>query len=342
MPAVRSSWYDATADAAHVPAEVAERAVEWLIELQSDDVSPHTVAAWQAWREAHPDHERAWQRIESVKGKLAPLAAPVEAGVAQAALAPPASKQRRRAVKSLVVLLFAGSGTWGTWGVLHSSPWQRWSADVHTAVGERRTLRLDDGTQLVLNTDTAVDIVYRDNERRVRLIAGEVLITTAPDTHTPARAFLIETAQGTARALGTRYTVRQFDDGTHVSVFKGAVEIRPRDVPGKSLILPAGKHASYTASSISEASDTPTDDATWADGFIVARSMRLADFVAELARYSNASLTCDASVANLRVSGTFPLDDVGKVLDTLGTTLAVRTEAVTRFWGAREIRLVPA
>lgn len=339
MPAIRSSWYDTTADAANVPADVAERAVEWLIELQSDDVAPQTVADWHAWRAAHPDHERAWQRIESVKGKLAPLASPVEAGVAQAALAPPASRQRRRAVKTLAVLLFAGSGTWG---LMHASPWRRWSADVHTAVGERRTLRLDDGTQLVLNTDSAVDIVYRDDERRVRLVTGEVLITTAPDTHTPPRPFLVETSQGTARALGTRYTVRQFDDGTHVSVFKGAVEIRPLQTPGKSLILQAGRHASYTVDSISESSETPADDATWAEGFIVARSMRLADFVAELARYSNASLSCDASVANLRVSGTFPLDDVRKVLDTLGTTLAVRTEAVTRFWGAREIRLVPA
>lgn len=339
MPAIRSTWYDTTADAATVPAEVAERAVEWLIELQSDDVAPPLIAEWQQWREAHPDHERAWQRIESVKGKLAPLASPVEAGIAQAALAPPASKQRRRAVKTLAVLLFAGSGTWG---LVHSSPWQRWSADVRTAVGERRTLRLADGTQLVLNTDSAVDIVYREDERRVRLIAGEVLIATAPDTHMPSRPFLVETSQGTARALGTRYTVRQFDAGTHVSVFQGAVEIRPRTKPAQSLIVRTGMHASYTADSISEPSNAPAGDATWAEGFIVARSMRLADFVAELARYSNAALSCEASVANLRVSGTFPLDDVGKVLDTLGTTLAVRTESVTRFWGAREIRLVPA
>ncbi|VVD75508.1 FecR domain-containing protein [Pandoraea fibrosis] len=339
MPAIRSTWYDATADAATVPADVAERAVAWLIELQSDDVSPQLVAEWQQWRDAHPDHERAWQRIESVKGKLAPLASPVQAGIAQAALAPPASKQRRRAVKALAVLLFAGGGTWG---LLHASPWERWSADVRTAVGERRMLRLADGSQLVLNTDTAVDIAYGDDARRVRLIAGEVLITTAPDQHVPSRPFLVETSQGTARALGTRYTVRQFDDGTRVSVYQGAVEIRPRANPAQSLILRTGMHARYTADSISDPSDAPAGDATWAEGFIVARSMRLADFVAELARYSNAALSCDATVANLRVSGTFPLDDIGKVLDTLGTTLAVRTESVTRFWGVREIRLVPA
>ncbi|WP_254916053.1 FecR domain-containing protein [Pandoraea sp. PE-S2T-3] len=339
MSAMSSAWYEATRGAATVPAHVAERAVEWLIELQSDDVSPAVNAAWHQWRNAHPDHERAWKRIESVKGKLQPLASPVEASIAQAALTPPASPARRRTVKTLAVLFFAGSGTWG---VMHSSPWQRWSADYRTSVGERRTLMLADGTRLVMNTGSAVDIVFTEQERRVRLMAGEVLITTAADSHEPSRPFLVETAQGTARALGTRYTVREWDGGTHVSVYEGAVEIRPSRSPSQSLVLRAGSHASYTGDAISAPIAVPNSEVTWAEGFIVARSMRLADFVAELARYSDTSLACDPRVADLRVSGTFPLDDVGKVLDTLGTTLAVRTDSVTRFWGAREIRLVPA
>ncbi|MGC7404039.1 FecR domain-containing protein [Pandoraea pneumonica] len=339
MSAMSSAWYEATRNAATVPAHVAERAVEWLIELQNDAVSPEVIAAWQQWRDAHPDHERAWKRIESVRGKLQPLASPVEASIAQAALTPPASTARRRTVKTLAVLLFAGGGTWGA---LHAVPWQRWTADYRTNIGERRTLVLADGTQLVMNTGSALDIAFNDHERRVRLIAGEVLITTAADVQQPARPFLVETAQGTARALGTRYTVREWDGGTHVSVYQGAVEIRPNRAPSRSRVLRAGLHASYTADTISTPIDVPSAEATWAEGFIVARSMRLGDFVAELARYSDKSLTCDPRVADLRVSGSFPLDDVGKVLDTLGTTLAVRTDSVTRFWGAREIRLVPA
>ncbi|VVD92426.1 histidine kinase [Pandoraea pneumonica] len=339
MSAMSSAWYDATRNAATIPTHVAERAVEWLIELQSETVSADVITAWQQWREAHPDHERAWKRIESVRGKLQPLASPVEASIAQAALTPPASPARRRTIKTLAVLLFAGGGTWGA---LHSVPWQRWSADYRTSVGERRTLALADGTQLVMNTGSAIDIALNEHERRVRLIAGEILITTAPDPQQPARPFLVETAQGTARALGTRYTVREWDGGTHVSVYQGAVELRPSREPSRSLVLQAGRHASYTADTISPPIDVPSREVAWAEGFIVARSMRLADFVAELARYSDTSLSCDPRVADLRVSGSFPLDDVGKVLDTLGTTLAVRTDSVTRFWGAREIRLVPA
>ncbi|MGR9580673.1 FecR family protein, partial [Pandoraea sputorum] len=127
------------------------------------------------------------------------------------------------------------------------------------------------------------------------------------DVQQPARPFLVETAQGTARALGTRYTVREWDGGTHVSVYQGAVEIRPNRAPSRSRVLRAGLHASYTADTISTPIDVPSAEATWAEGFIVARSMRLGDFVAELARYSDKSLTCDPRVADLRVSGSFPL-----------------------------------
>ncbi|WP_235489528.1 FecR/PupR family sigma factor regulator [Achromobacter sp. DMS1] len=92
-----SSWYRSTRDAAAVSPEVAERALEWLLELQGEPVPPETMQAWRRWRAAHPDHERAWRRIESVRGSLQPLASPLSAAAAQAALAPSASRNRRRA-----------------------------------------------------------------------------------------------------------------------------------------------------------------------------------------------------------------------------------------------------
>jgi len=333
-----STWYQTTADAANVPADVAERALEWLLELQGEDVAPEVVEAWQRWRAAHPDHERAWQRIESVKDRLRPLSSPVTAELARAALAPPRSPKRRRAVKVLAVSLFAGGLAWSA---RDHTPWRQWAADHRTAVGERRSLVLADGTQLWLNTASAVNIEFDAAQRRVRLLAGEILIATAKDDASPSRPFLVETAQGTAQALGTRYVVRQRGDDTDVSVFEGKVEIRPngRGNDGRSIVLPAGYRASYTADSITSPGPAESDGATWAEGFIVARSMRLDDLLVELGRYSHDALSCDPALAGLRVSGSFPLDDIGKVLSALGTTLEVRTEVVTRLWGRREIRL---
>ncbi|MCD9120687.1 FecR domain-containing protein [Cupriavidus sp. UGS-1] len=338
-----STWYQTTADAANIPADVAERALEWLLELQGEDVAPEVVEALQRWRAAHPDHERAWQRIESVKDRLRPLSSPVTAEFARAALAPPGSPgptRRRRAIKVLALSLFAGGLAWSA---RDQTAWRQWAADHRTAVGERRVVMLPDGTQLWLNTASAVDIEFDAVQRRVRLLAGEILIATAKDDASPSRPFLVETAQGTAQALGTRYVVRQRGDDTDVSVFEGKVEIRPngRGNDGRSIVLPAGYRASYTADGITSPAPAETAGASWAEGFIVARSMRLDDFLVELGRYSNDALSCDPALAGLRVSGSFPVDDIGKVLSALGTTLDVRTEVVTRLWGRREIRLTP-
>ncbi|MWL89524.1 FecR domain-containing protein [Cupriavidus sp. SW-Y-13] len=347
-----SSWYRATADAATIPASVAERAVEWVVALQDADGASHVTEAWHRWRAEHPDHERAWQRIESVRSRLQPLASPGTADIARSALthgptAPtvpsPRSEAQRRtarrhALKTLATLAFA---TGLTAAAREYTPWRQWSADYRTGVGERRTVMLTDGTQLMLNTDTAVDLAFTDVERRVRLVSGEILVTTAKDPLPTPRPFLIETAQGTARALGTRYSVRQRENDTEVCVFQGAVEIRPRDNTAHPHVMQAGLCSVFNREAVEQAGPADTARIAWAEGFIVARSMRLDDFIAELRRYSRANLSCDPSIAGVRVSGSFPLDNLDKVLQTLSSTLFLQKETVTRLWGQDEIRLMP-
>ncbi|WDZ96245.1 FecR domain-containing protein [Herbaspirillum sp. WKF16] len=329
-----SSWYQHTAEASSVPPQVAERALEWLVELQAQPVPAATVAAWQCWRAAHADHERAWQRIESVRGRLQPLASPVSAAIAQAALAPRGSARRRQIVKTLAVTLFAGGAAWGA---AELAPWREWNADYRTAIGERRTLTLADGTQLMMNTASAADVAYGAGERRIRLLAGEILATTAKDG--AARPFLVETAHGAAHALGTRYTVRLLGERTEVSVYQGAVRLAPRQGPAR--VLQAGERGSFSATGADAASPADAAAIGWTDGFIIARGMRLDDFLAELGRYSRDALSCDPAVAGLRVSGSFPVADTGRVMETVAGTLSLQAEVRERFWGARHVRLAP-
>ncbi|WP_370444251.1 hypothetical protein [Candidatus Burkholderia verschuerenii] len=52
--------------------------------------------------------------------------------------------------------------------------------------------------------------------------------------------------------------------------------------------------------------------------------MRLADFLSEIGRYRRGVVRCDASIADLRLSGTYPLDDTDRVLAALAHALPVR------------------
>jgi transmembrane sensor len=321
-----------------VPSDVAQRAVEWLIDLQSEQASPTLQGNWRRWRAAHPDHERAWQRIETVHGQvfgqLHHLPSPVKSAISRASLTPPRSQARRNAISTLAVLLFAGGTTWLT---QEEAPWSAWAADLHTAAGERRSVMLADGTTLMLNTASAVNVNFGASERRVRLIAGEVFITTARDAM--KRPFLIETSQGEARALGTRYTVRLQDKRTDVVVFEGAVRITPHHASGQALTLQAGQRANFTLDAITSPQAADQDSAAWTDGFLIAKGMRLADFLNELNRYSPSALSCDPAVANLRLSGSYPLSDINKVLETLSAMLSLEVETVTRFWGWQTVRV---
>ncbi|MGF6992843.1 FecR domain-containing protein [Paraburkholderia sp. GAS32] len=320
-----------------IPQHIALRAVEWWMELQSGDDTRAQQLALARWCAEHPDHERAWQHICSVSSRFRGLAETGTdnadtggAAAARAALTRPGSAKRRANVKVLATLLFAGGATWIAG---EHVPWRAWSADARTALGERRTMTLADGTRLTLNTDSAIDIRFSSIERRLRLIKGEIMIATG-HSDSERRPFIVETAQGSLQPLGTRFAVRQQSTLCRLDVFEGAVRINPFDAPGLAPVVHAGQRARFTRDDVSAVEPISENDAAWTDGLIVASGMRLGDFVNELDRYRAGHLSCDPSVAGLRLSGTFPLADTDRVLDTLARTLPIEVVFITRYWGS--------
>ena len=326
-----------TAPGAGLPPEVARSAIEWWLKHQDGQLSDELARewqAWQAWRAADPLHEQAWQRITAVNQRLAGLVAPPQSPIARAALAPRGSA-RRRVIRSLAVAAF-GAGI--AWQLEQRLPWQGWVADARTARGERRQMALPDGTQIVLNGASALDIEYGPRHRRLRLLQGEVLVTTAKDTEQPARPFAVQTTAGEALALGTRFSVRALADGDfQVGVFEGAVRLTPRLAGHSVLVLRAGEQATLRADGVSPATAVHEDSTAWTEGMLVARGMPLARMLEALQPYSDAALACEPEVADLRISGTYPLADVPRVLAVIGALPGLELRSMTRWWGRREV-----
>ena len=310
---------------------VALQAAQWFVLLQSGETTAADRTRWTHWRAADPAHEAAWQRAEQVSGKFGRLPGALSMPV----LSRTVRSDRRAAVKALAVLLTAAPAGWLAW---RASPAREWLADHRTATGERRELRLADGTRIQLNTATAIDVAYGTTQRLVRLHAGEILIETAPDavpSSDPAyRPFIVETAQGRLRALGTRFVVRQHEGGdrSQLTVLDGAVEVRPDDARSLRAVVRAGEQAMFSAKAIGEITAAEPDADDWSRGVLRARNMRLHDFLAELGRYRPGVLRCDPAVADLRVSGVFQLRDTGPVLDSLPQALPVDVLFRTRYW----------
>ncbi|CAM2174088.1 transmembrane sensor [Burkholderia cepacia] len=318
-----------------VPPQVARRAVEWWVDRQAGRTGEAFDAALARWRAEDPAHDAAWRHIETMQQRLGGLTAGLDPQAAHAALLSPRAGRRRAAVKALAVLLFAGGAAW------MAEPARRaaiWPADLRTAVGERRTVTLADRTVVVLDTDTALDVRFDAAARRLRLLRGTIMVTSGHDDRVPARPLVVATAQGELRPLGTRFAVRQRDGATRIEVFAGAVRVQPDDAAARARVIAAGEGADFTRDAIGVPAPLDAYASAWTGGMLVASRMRLADLVAELDRYRRGSLRCDAAVADLRVSGTYPLDDPARVLDTLKATLPIDVHYLTRYWAT----VVPA
>ena len=205
-------------------------------------------------------------------------------------------------------------------------------ADHASGVGEIRELSLPDGTRLVLNTRSAVDVRFDARERRLVLRAGEILVETAPDPAAVKRPFLVETAHGQARALGTLYTVRQLDAATAVSVYDGQVALRRAGQAQPFTVLAPGQSLRFSADWRSPVGSAEPADLAWRRGMLVAKGMRLDALLAELGRYRRGLLYSTADAAPLRVSGAFPLHDTDAGLALLARTMPVRVVRRTPYW----------
>jgi transmembrane sensor len=283
-------------------------------------------AQCEDWREAHGDHELAWQRVQALQQELSGQLAAIPG--AHAALENSAQGLgRRQALKVLSGVLLVGTAAWVSRDL---TGWQRWTCDLATATGERRSVQLPDGTRLQLNTDSAVDLHFNPQQRLITLVRGEALVTCGAVRSTP---LLVQTRHGLFEGIDGRFAVRQDSACTRLSVVSGNVAIHsPHGAKGLSTQVHAGESYLVRQTEAIPAAPLDMDIGAWADGLIVTRGMRLDAFLAEVGRYRHGYLGCSADIADLRLSGVFRLEDTDKLLAILPQTLPVQLRYRTRWW----------
>ncbi|WP_332861460.1 FecR domain-containing protein [Janthinobacterium svalbardensis] len=309
-----------------IPRKVLAAAAHWHVELKCGSAD---AAAVQAWRDASAEHERAWELLQRMDGQLATLPTALAIPALQAA-----QQRRRAAARILAVLVAAGGGIALGQAGLQSGPWLALTASLRTAPGQRRHVALADGGRLEVNTDSAMDIDYSATQRRIRLHQGEIIITTAPDP----RPFLVDTPHGVIRALGTRFGVRCDADVSTVSVFEHAVEVRCAARPDAVRRLEAGQQLRFSETGADRVQATQAHQDSWLRGMLVAADWPLQQLVAELARYRRGRLVCDARVARRPVTGTYRLDDIDAVLESLCASHGLQVTYFTRYWATVSAR----
>ena len=308
--------------------EAIRAAAAWYARQHSGSFGTDEKTAWQSWLDASELHRHAWQQMESVRASLGGVPGHI-AGPALRGLPTP----RRAALRTLAVLAAAAPLAW----LGHRSLAARGlGADLRTAVGERRAFTLADGSGLMLDTDSALDVAFDARQRLLNLRRGRIMVTTAHDPDatfdTPCRPFLVQTAHGLCQALGTRFTVRTDAMRSLVAVLDDTVRLVPHAHPERPVLLRAGHQIGFDEAGSGALQPVAASAGTWAGGSLVAVDMPLAELLAELARYRPGLLRCDPAVAGLLVSGAFPVDDTDRALQLLVDTFPLQTIRHTRYW----------
>lgn len=297
---------------------VARSAARWLALIESGDASEWDHVALQRWRDVHPSHEHAWQRIQALRERFGGL--PPE--LAMASLDRP-DPGRRRMLKG--VLGFATLAP-AAWLVSHELP--VWRADVATRVGEQRRLTLADGSVLDINTDSALNLDAA--QRRLTLLHGEVALRMAAGS-----PFIIQTAQGRATLGAGEICVRQYGDTCQFSLFSGAGQLQADAYD--TLALPAGQRLTLRGGRVASTQAFDVAQLGWRDGVLMANDQPLGDFLRELDRYRSGLLRWSPALEGLRVTGSFRLADTDQILDLLAASLPLEVHKRTRYW----VNLVP-
>ncbi|MBD0306520.1 MAG: FecR domain-containing protein [Nitrospiraceae bacterium] len=116
-------------------------------------------------------------------------------------------------------------------------------AAYRTGKGEQRTIALSDGSNIQLNTDTALVTHLASRVREMVLQHGEAIFTVAHES----RPFHVLAGTGRIRDLGTQFSVLQQSDRVVITVLDGSIEVSPdRKALHGSRKLHSGDRVSYT------------------------------------------------------------------------------------------------
>lgn len=311
--------------------QVLQAAAQWFALLQSEGVSEADRQAWRRWLN-EPANARAWQRVEQISGRIESIARD-PFGPQASTLLQRRQPTRRHALKALSVLL--GGGALALAG--GATPWRSWTADQRTAIGEVRDWQLPDGSQLWLNTDSAVDGAFESGVRNLALYRGELLIQTSDEL----RPLVLRTGEGSLKTHNAaRFSVLQRNGMTQLSVFEGSVEVRP--ATGRPRTAAKGQQIGFDSQHVQAEQLAQAGRQAWTTGVLLADNLRLDDFVAELSRYRPGYLGCDPRIASMRVVGAYPLADTERVLDVLARTLGLRVNRRMPWWVSLEPAQPPA
>ncbi len=211
---------------------IEDEALHWLIRLDGDKpLSATEERTFDAWLARSPAHREALTSLNSfwsscnVLGELAtPPSIIALCRKHFLAIFWPSSTlaKGRVAFTAFASLLMAVALGIAVGGLLGERDITGSNGLYLTAVGQQKTITLDDNSQVQLNTNSQIRVDYSGAYRNIRLLQGEVHFEVAKD---PEKPFRVYAGSGRVQAVGTAFNVYLNNDDINVFVTEGRVAV---------------------------------------------------------------------------------------------------------------------
>nr|WP_158546460.1 DUF4880 domain-containing protein [Pseudomonas sp. RW407] len=300
-------------------------AIDWYARQASGTFSIEEHQHFLRWLAESPQHKAAWGQLEQrLAQTLAPLAGTPARGALQVS-----SQQRRSLLRGALCL--GGLALGGRLLSEPGFPLAGLRSDLSTGTAQRSTFILPDGSSLLLNAQSAVDLDFSNGQRRVRLIDGGLLVDVVR-AQTPLE---LGCRYGSAQLVSGRCMLMLQKTEAQLFLLAGHATVLGRS--GERMALDAGQSIRLTDQGILP-SELAGDPQAWTRGLLEVHHQSLASVIDALRPYHHGSIRLAPEVAELRISGLFYLDDSDQALAALSDVLPIRIERYLGWW----TRIVPA
>ncbi|HEX3950290.1 MAG TPA: FecR domain-containing protein [Steroidobacteraceae bacterium] len=295
--------------------EVRFEAAAWIARLRDEPRGSGVEADLQEWLCESAEHQRAFQRMTQVWEQAGNIRIRAQTDVSATLSGRSRFSPWAAAAAAALALVIITSLYW------------RDNAFT-TAVGQQRVRLLRDGTRVVMNTDTRIEVNYDEHARRVRLVRGEARFDVSKR---PTWPFLVSVGDQEIRALGTSFIVRHDDDqDLSVTLVDGRISVAPVSetkeeplqilIPGQRLVISRHHAPAVDRPELSRVT-------AWERGRVEFDATPLEDATAEMNRYTvTRVIVPDAEVAQLRIGGVFRAGDSDGFVKIVTAAFGLRAE----------------
>ena len=346
-------------------AMVKEQAATWLIRIGENNLLPDEVTSLRQWVGRSDFHREYFIQLSQNWDDMAVLQ---ELAILFAVPRADTALNSKQAVQHSAWSFFTGKFNFPRFAIAASAVlctfalmlMGRPAVDVqqmtlHTAVGEQRVAKLDDGSVLTMNTDSEITVDYSGDNRIVRLERGEVNFDVSKDPHRP---FIVYAGDGLVWAVGTAFNVRVEDGNVDLTVTEGRVKVYTGISPSAPLpILSASIERGHSDSGVNNTNndllsaqnneafvkagevlqysqviaqrekilaDQVLNKLAWQHGALIFKGETLEQAVVEISRYTDKQLQIiDPSIKSKKVGGHYKTDDIDGLLRTMGQSFGI-------------------